>query len=315
MKLPGRFLRGGADAPPPANAGGVGDRPGVPRGRLGSRPWYALFTLAAFLLGLAYTLPHDLIARRLVETSTTGAPVSIDFDDVSFAFPNGYRVKGLRLTPPKSPGSSIAFEETTVRTPLAGLLLGHPESGSVEGRVWDGALAGDVARSGSKTHVELTLAGADLGRALAALLPPPARFTGRADLALDLAGDGRTTQSAEGTARLDARGLEIHELVVRGFPVPDLAFRDVAIAAQMNGARLQLKELRASGDQLSVEGSGDVVVREPVALSTLNLKLSIDVPPNAPPALRIVTALLPKRPPGEKPVYTLTGTLAAPLLR
>ena len=83
----------------------------------------------------------------------------------------------------------------------------------------------------------------------------------------------------------------------------------------MNGARLQLKELRASGDQLSVEGSGDVVVREPVALSTLNLKLSIDVPPNAPPALRIVTALLPKRPPGEKPVYTLTGTLAAPLLR
>jgi len=76
-----------------------------------------------------------------------------------------------------------------------------------------------------------------------------------------------------------------------------------------------LKELRASGDQLSVEGSGDVVVREPVALSTLNLKLSIDVPPNAPPALRIATALLPKRPPGEKPVYTLTGTLAAPLLR
>ena len=56
-------------------------------------------------------------------------------------------------------------------------------------------------------------------------------------------------------------------------------------------------------------------MREPVALSTLNLKLSIDVPPNAPPALRIVTALLPKRPPGEKPVYTLTGTLAAPLLR
>ena len=70
MKLPGRFLRGGADAPPPANAGGVGDRPGVPRGRLGSRPWYALFTLAAFLLGGS----SDLQLAAKAENTVRGEP-------------------------------------------------------------------------------------------------------------------------------------------------------------------------------------------------------------------------------------------------
>ncbi len=285
------------------------------RGRLGSLPWTALFTLGVFLAALAWTLPHDLIARRALDAATAKAPVAVDFDDVSWAFPAGWRVKGLRVTPTRAAGSTVAFGETTLRTPLSGLLLGRPESASFDGRLWEGALAGNVARAGAKARVDVTLTGADLARALGALVPPPARFAGRANLALDVTGDGRTTASTEGTLRLDARGLEIHELLVRGFPIPDLAFRDVAISAQMNGSRLQVKELRAEGDQLSVEGSGDVVVREPVAQSSLNLKVSIQVPPDAPPALRVATALLPKRPAGEKPVYTLTGTLASPVLR
>ncbi|MFM7734593.1 MAG: type II secretion system protein GspN [Alphaproteobacteria bacterium] len=287
----------------------------APRARGRSAAWSALFALGVFLVALAWTLPHDLIARRAVEAASATAPVAIDFDAVSWAFPVGWRVKGLRVSPTKAPESTIAFGETTLRTPLTGLLLGRPESGTIDGRLWEGTLTGSVARDGAKAHVDLDLDGADLARALGALVPPPARFAGRANLALDLAGDGRTTATTEGTLRLDARGLEIHELLVRGFPIPDLAFRDVVVAAQMNGSRLQVKDLRAEGDQLSVEGSGDVVVREPVAQSSLNLKLSIQVPPDAPPALRVATALLPKRPAGEKPVYTLTGTLASPVLR
>lgn len=311
MRLPlPSFVRGGTRGPSDA-AAPAGARRGIARGRA----WSALFTLAVFLVALAWTLPHDLIARRAIDSATATSPVAIDFDDVSWAFPNGWRVKGLRVTSTKAPDSTIAFGETTLRSPLAGLLLGRPESGTIDGRLWEGALAARVSRDAGKARVDLDLEGADLSRALGALVPPPARFAGRANLSLDASGDGRTTASTEGTLRLDARGLEIHELLVRGFPIPDLVFRDVAIAAQMNGSRLQVKELRAEGDQLSVEGSGDVVVREPVAQSSLNLKLSIRVPPDAPPALRVATALLPKRPAGEAPIYTLTGTLASPVLR
>lgn len=285
------------------------------RARLGSTPWAAVFALAVFLAALAWSLPHDLIARRAVDAATATAPVSVDFDDVAFAFPAGWRVKGLRIASTRAPESQVAFGETTLRTPITGLLLGRPETATVDGRLWEGALAGSVAREGNKARVDLSLSGADLSRALSAFVPAPARFAGRADLALDLTGDGRTTSSTEGTLRLDARGLEVHELLLRGFPIPDLAFREVRVVAQMTGSRLQVKELRADGDQLAVEGSGDVVVREPVVQSSLNLKLSIQVPPDAPPALRVATALLPKRPAGEKPVYTLTGTLGSPVLR
>ncbi|MFM8411697.1 MAG: hypothetical protein ACKOCT_15640, partial [Alphaproteobacteria bacterium] len=80
------------------------------RGR--STAWSAFFTLGVFLVALAWTLPHDLIARRVVEAATDTAPVAIDFDAVSWAFPVGWRVKGLRVSPTKAPESTIAFGET-----------------------------------------------------------------------------------------------------------------------------------------------------------------------------------------------------------
>ena len=102
---------------------------------------------------------------------------------------------------------------------------------------------------------------------------------------------------------------------MRGIRVPDIAFPTVDAGAQVFGARLQLKDVRAAGDDLNFAATGDVLLREPVQQSVLNLRLTIDVPANAQPALRIATGLLPKRAPGEAPAYTLKGTIAAPVLR
>ena len=85
--------------------------------------------------------------------------------------------------------------------------------------------------------------------------------------------------------------------------------------AQVFGARLQVKEVRAAGDDLRFDASGDVLLRDQLQQSVLNLRMNVEIPPNAQPALRLVSGLLPKRNPGEPPSYTVKGTVAAPVVR
>ena len=304
-------------ATPPRDGDGETARRLLPtlRRPRGTTIGYAVFTVCVFLLALAYSLPHDLIARRALEAATAGAPFQATFQDVGFAFPNGYRFTGLRLTPTRAPEATISLSELTVRTPLTGLLVGRADRANFSGQAYGGTLSGSVEPRGDRTALHLDLRGADLSRALSGVVPPPGRVLGKGDLQLDLSGDGRSTQSSEGDVRLSVSGLKLQEIAVRGILVPDLSFPDLALSAQLFGGRLQVKELQASGDELDLGATGDVLLREPPPTSVLNLRLTIDVSPTAPPPLRVATALLPRRAAGEKPTYTLTGTISAPVLR
>lgn len=309
-------------APPPAGAAvapaGGGRFARIARLLRHPPPWLrdGLFALAVFLVALAALLPHDLLVRRAIDAATAGGGIAVSFDGVSFAFPNGYRFANLRVAPGRPPEApAVTVRDLVVRTPLARLLLGKPDRARIAGNLWEGDLSADVARNAGTTSARVELRDADLARAAAALAPAPTRLAGRADLDVDLSGDGRTIASASGSARLVARRLEIHDLVVRGFAVPDLAFPEVALDAEVRGGRLQVKQFRAAGEALTVEASGDVLLREPAPQSVLNLKVTIEPGPLAPQAIRIATGLLPRRPTGEKPVYSVTGTLAAPQLR
>jgi type II secretion system protein N len=276
---------------------------------------YAAFTVAVFVVALAYLLPHDVIATRALATAAAGAPVAVSFADVSFAFPNGYQFSGLRISPLAAPETVFTIDRLTVRTPLLGLLLARPRSVTIAGEAYGGAIGGSAELRGGRAALDLDLSDVDLARAVAPVLPPPARIGGRADVALDLTGDGRTIQSAAGTAAVTIRGLDVRDAVVRGIALPQLAFPDVVLGAQVFGPRVQVKELRAASDAVDLGLTGDVLLRDPLPQSVLNLRLTLEVRPGAPPPMRVVTALLPRRNPGEKPVYTLSGTLLAPAIR
>ncbi|MBY0276363.1 type II secretion system protein GspN [Candidatus Binatia bacterium] len=297
----------------------------VPRGRLGRIAaalraraeliGYVLFTLAVFLLALVWSLPHDLIAARAIEVATAGSPVRIGFRTVALAFPNGYRFTDLRLTPLGASQPVATLSEVTLRVPLAGLLTGSFRQAVVDGRAYGGTFRGWARLDGDRAAGALDAKGIRLEPALAPLVPPPGRVQGTADLAFDLRGDGRTTQSAEGNVTLAVRNLVLEQVSVRGFRVPDVAFPTVDASAQVFGARLQVKEVRAAGDDLRFDASGDVLLREPLPQSVLNLRMSVEIPPGAPPAFKLINGLLPKRNPGEAPSYTVKGTIGAPVVR
>jgi type II secretion system protein N len=276
----------------------------------------AAVALVVFVVALAWSLPHDLIARRALETATVGGPVGVDFQSVAFAFPNGYRFTGLRLTPQQKPDAVVAIDELTVRAPLLSLLAGDPRKLDLSGRAYGGTLEGHAALRGSAGGaLDLRLGEIDLGRALAPFLDPPGSVEGRATLDLRLSGDGRTTQSADGDLDLSVTGLAVHQLAARGFPIPDARFAQADLTAQIAGPKVTVKQFAASGDELNLVASGDVTLRDPVVQSLLNLRLGVDVAAQAPPPIRVLTALLPRRAAGEASNYTLGGTIAAPSLR
>lgn len=312
-------MRPAATAPGTEPRRGIDLRADVLRGGWLKRPHpilgYVLFSLAVFLVALAYSLPHDLIAARILSAATAGAPVTATFRDVTFAFPNGYRFSDLRLEPARAPGSALAIDTLTVRTPLLGLLLGRPRRASLSGSAYGGEISGDVEIRGGGARTRLEATGIELARALAPLVPAPGRIAGRAELTLELSGDGRTTQSTAGSVALAVRGLELREVAVRGVVVPDLDVRDLTASGQILGSRMQVKEVRATSDAGELAATGDVLLRDPLPQSVLNLRLTVDVRPDAPPALRVATALLPRRNAGEKPFYTVSGTVAAPSIR
>ncbi|MBM4246277.1 MAG: type II secretion system protein GspN [Deltaproteobacteria bacterium] len=276
---------------------------------------FAAFTFTVFLVALVWSLPHDLIAARAIEVATANAPVRVAFRSVELAIPNGYRFTDLRVTPTGASQPVATLSEVSVRVPLGALLTGNFRQAVVDGRTYGGDFHGWVRLAGDRASGALDARSIRLDPALAPLVPPPGRVQGTADLSLQLAGDGRTTQSSEGDVTLAVRDLALDQVSVRGFRLPDLSFPEVGAAAQVFDARLQLKELRAAGDDLRFEASGDVLLRDQLPQSVLNLRMTVEVPPDAPPALKLVSGLLPKRDPGEPPTYTVKGTIAAPVVR
>lgn len=297
----------------------------VPRGRTGrlvallrsrAEPiGYAAFTLLVFLLALVWSLPHDLIAARAIDVATAGAPVRIGFRTVTLAFPNGYRFTDLRVTPQGASQPVATLSEVTLRVPIGGLLTGNFRQAVVDGRAWGGEFRGWARLAGNRASGALDAKNVRLEPALAPFVPAPGRVQGTADLSFRLAGDGRTTQSSEGEITLTVRDLALEQVSVRGFRLPDLAFPAVNASAEVFGARLQVKEVRAAGDDVRFDASGDVLLRDQLPQSVLNLRMTVDIPPDAQPALKLVRGLLPKRNPGDEPVYTVKGTIAAPVVR
>ncbi|MBM4270314.1 MAG: type II secretion system protein GspN [Deltaproteobacteria bacterium] len=283
-------------------------------------PWrgvlgYAAFTFAVFLVALVYSLPHDLIARRAIDEATAAAPVQIELADVSFAFPNGYQLSDVRIAPREDPGLAVEIPSITLRTPLLGVLLGRFDVATFEGEAYDGRFSGSATTRSGRVTSQISVDDVDLAAAARRFLPPPGQIGGRASFDLEIAGDGRTTRSSEGKLSLQVKDLSIEKLNVRGIVVPDLRFPEVRADGGIQGVRLQVTELDASGEEVSLGARGDVLIREPPQQSVLNLQLRVEVAPNARPGLKVAMNLLPKRPPGQPATWTLAGTLASPTIR
>jgi type II secretion system protein N len=95
-------------------------------------------------------------------------------------------------------------------------------------------------------------------------------------------------------------------------PYPAAGFGRVESSLALAGNVIRIERLSSSGGDLSIDGSGEIVLGQSSADSRLDLTFSLAIAPEAGGRVGILVAALP-HPPAEG-AYHLTGTIASPRL-
>jgi len=164
--------------------------------------------------------------------------------------------------------------------------------------------------------VNATLEGVDLGRYTGFRTWVDGPVRGRVEGAVVLDGGGRGPAAATGSVRLRIAAVALEGTKVRGITVPDLHFGDVHLNGTVKGGRLEVDEIVADGQEVTVHGGGNVLLREPIGTSVVNLDLVVAPAAGASDGLKIAVNMLPgSNADGGGRRVGVVGTLARPTMR
>lgn len=275
---------------------------------------YSIYTLLLFLVFLIANFPHEVLVKRAVRVVD-----GLTVERARFAWFRGYELGGVQLKPgPRDADAPPLLESSSlyIRPGLDGLLRGKVESVFANGLFYGGKVDGSFRQVDGMTRAGLELNGVQIGRYpyLTGLLEE-GQIGGKLSGAVTFEARG-DFQSGRAAGELHLAGGGLQGVKINGMGVPDLNFGEVAIKFTLQGSKLEIEELRADGDELKVNGSGQVVVRGPVSDSVLNLKLTIVPGPASSDSVKGLLSLIPRQN-GARPdaPVTVTGTLKSPRFR
>ncbi len=297
---------------------GIGARlVGATQGMRTSVVAYAVFTLVLFVLCFVAMFPHDLLLQRALTRATAGMPVRVEAGPGSLGWSLAYAIESLRVAARDGEVEPyLSAEALRIAPSRLGLLRGNPYPVGIDAGLYSGTLRGSFDPRPASFAVDATLAGVDLARygGLRQWLDGSLHGTLEGTIALD--GGGRGAAAANGTVRLRAGGLALEGGKIRGITVPDLHFTDVHVNGTVKNGRLEVDEFVADGQEITVRGEGNVLLREPLGSSVMSLELVVAPAAGAPDGLKLAINMLPgAKAEGGARRITVVGTLARPTTR
>lgn len=285
-------------------------------GALGGRTTvlYLGYTSVLFLVFLLVTFPHDLLIRRVLTTFNQGT-VNIEFSSAGFAWTKGYELTGLRITPRNPPGQTpyIECSHFFVRPAIGELMRGNPYALAISAELYGGVAQGEVNFKGGNLAGNLEWHDVSLGRyrTLTALLDD-GQLAGRLSGQLGFEARGPNFSVGQATGEMSLDGASLSAAKVNGFTVPDAKLSQTKMKFKVGSGRFEIQELSATGD-LGIQGSGQIILRDPFLESTLNLRATFLPSPATPDAIKGALMLIPHQP-GAKPdaPVTITGPFGHP---
>ncbi|HVN87849.1 MAG TPA: type II secretion system protein GspN [Candidatus Binatia bacterium] len=282
---------------------------------------YGVYTCVLFLIFMIVNFPHEVVVRRVLGTFDLGQ-VQLDFNAVRFAWHRGYELQGVKVSLPTGPSEYTPVIEAStfdVRPALASLIKGQLNQWQWQAELYGGIVAGEwIMNPATKAGTaQIALTKIDLGRhrALAAQLDE-GQITGQLSGVLSAQISPRDARAAQVTGDLTIARPGVLGAKVKGFKLPDLQFNQGKGKFTLKADRLDLQDVKFTGDQLNASVSGQIVFRQPASASTLNLRATLEPSPATPDQIKVLLALIP-RAPNAKPdaPFTITGTLAAPQVK
>jgi type II secretion system protein N len=287
-------------------------------GVLGNRRmWlYIGYTTLLFLVFLVATFPHEVLVRRVMSMAGSG-PRALQFNGARFAWHKGFEISGVKF-PGIGDGDTPLLElsHVWVRPLFSALVRGNPYALNLDADLYGGGATAQIDLSNGRFVGTVQLEAIDLGRfrTLTALLQE-GQLGGHLSGQLDFEGRTASLESAQASGELVLDRAAIADAKINGITVPDLSLSQTRTKFSIRSSRLEIQEFVANGD-VSIQGSGQIVLRTPLQDSALNLRATILPTPSTPDAVRALIGLIP-RPSGSKPdaPMTITGTLMQPRVR
>lgn len=305
-----------------AREAAAGLRPGLERIADGERRplvFYGLYTAVLFVVFLAATFPHDLMLQRALQSATAGTAFRMEAAGGRVGWALAYALESLRVRTragaddgePLLQAESLRFAPSWL-----GLLRGSPYPLGITAALYGGTLRGTVDPRPAAFRIDARLDDVDLARYTGLRPLVDGRLRGRLQAAVKLDGGGRGPAAAGGDVELRIPGLAIESAKIRGITVPDLHFGDVHLTGTVKNGRLDIAELVADGEEVTVRGDGNLLLRAPLETSPLVLSLVVTPAPGVPDGLRLAVNLLPgSSGEGGSKRIGIVGTLGRPTVR
>ncbi len=256
--------------------------------------FYGLYTALLFAVFLAATFPHDLMVQRALQDATANTAFRAEAAGGRIGWTLAYALESLRVSARAGDGEPVLQAEGLRFAPSWwGLVRGSPYPLGITASLYGGTLRGTVDPRPAGFRIDARLEDVDLARYTGLRPLVDGQLRGRVQAAVKLDGGGRGPAAAGGDVELRIPGLAIESAKIRGITVPDLHFGDVHLTGTVKNGRLEIGELVANGDEVTVRGDGNLLIRAPLETSPLVLNLTVTPAAGVPDGLRLAVNLLP----------------------
>ena len=268
---------------------------------------YGVYTIGLFLIFMLANFPHDVVIQRAVEEANRG-PLAIGVAGGGFAWWNGYELRevtiGFHDAEVREQPPLLQARRVYVRPGFGSLLRGELSAVVLDALLYNGNAEAEWTMADGRGRLAIDLANLEIGRYpwLTALLEAGGVMGA---LSGDINFEARDSRFMDGQGKVDLElsGGSMLSAKVMGVGVPDLHQCSGIAKMLLEGGRLEISGIRLGCDEIKLDVGGQVVIRDPIEESILNLRIGTQAGPRPAPELELIKQLVPT---------AVSGTLARP---
>jgi len=289
-------------------------RPGALRGKSRSTRGVRFFLgafailLAGALLGFYLFFPTAVLKARLEQEIAARTPVRVDITGLNLQFPPGLSSRALTVRPPLPDERAYKFDTLRLRPLWLTLFTSRPGV-SVRAGLQGGTIELSARRGGSvigEVHQipfnEQVAPGSSL------------QISGKVTSA-NLVSAFPLQAATESTLRIQLGTVQLTGLKNVGSATDILNLGTLSLEGSGKGTALKINQLNSEGGDLSVSGTGTLLLAQPLQRSRINLNVTLKPSPQLDRALLDLLELLVKPARDGSYLLRLSGTLGNPVMR